>query len=182
MTTKNRAAPAQLFTAFLKVGAMTFGGGYAMLPMLEREIINNRRWITYEELMDFYAIAQATPGVIAVNVATLLGYRQARFKGALAATIGVVLPAMLVIMLIASFIDYIAQSAILLRVFAAMQICVGALVINAVIPFFKRGIKDAFTLLLFLICFCAFYFFKTSPALLVLICAAAGVLVYGGKK
>ncbi|MDR1123584.1 MAG: chromate transporter [Elusimicrobiota bacterium] len=163
----------KLFFTFAKIGVMTFGGGYAMLPMMERELIEARRWTTAESLMDFYAVAQATPGVIAVNVATLIGWQKRGFKGALAATAGLVLPSFIIIIIIAAFLDVVTGSPVVARVFAALRICVAALVINALIPFFKRGIINRFTLLLFAIAFCAFMFFDFSPAATVFLCGAA---------
>jgi chromate transporter len=164
---------AKLFFTFAKIGAMTFGGGYAMLPMLERELIETRRWTTAGKLLDFYAVAQATPGVIAVNVATLIGWQKRGVKGALAATAGLVAPSFIIIIIIAAFLDILTDSSIVARVFAALRICVAALVVNAVLPFFKRGIINRFTLLLFIISFCAFMFFDLSPAMIVFLCGAA---------
>jgi chromate transporter len=162
-----------LFLTFAKIGAMTFGGGYAMLPMLERELIETRRWTTAAKLMDFYAVAQATPGLIAVNVATLIGWQKRGIKGALAATAGLVMPSFIIIIIIAAFLDILTGSPIVARVFAALRICVAALVASAVLPFFKRGIINFFTLLLFIAAFCAFMFFDFSPAALVFLCGAA---------
>ena len=172
---------ARLFFTFAKIGAMTFGGGYAMLPMLERELIETRRWTTAEKLMDFYALAQATPGVIAVNVATLIGWQKRGIKGALAATAGLVMPSFMLIIITAAFLDILSGSPVVARVFAALRICVGALVVNAVLPFFKRGIINRFTLLLFTTVFCAFMFFDFSPALLVFLCGAA-YIAYAGAR
>ncbi|MDR0646796.1 MAG: chromate transporter [Elusimicrobiota bacterium] len=174
--TENEISLAGLFAAFIKIGAMTFGGGIAMLPIIERELTQKKHLISIKELMDFYSIAQATPGVIALNVATLVGYKKRGFKGALAATLGLVLPSFVVIVLIAAFLNAFMGADIIARIFAALRICVAALVINAVIPFFKRGIKNTFTLLLFILTFCAFYFFKISPAFIVAFCAMAYIL------
>jgi chromate transporter len=171
----------ELFVAFIKIGSMTFGGGYSMLPIIERELTQNRRWISISELMDFYSVAQITPGVIAVNVATLVGYKKRGFKGALAATAGLVLPSLIIVILIAAFLNAFMGADIVMRVFAALRICVAALVVNAVLPFFKRGITNLFTLLLFILAFCAFYFLKISPALIVVFCAAAYILFAFGK-
>jgi chromate transporter len=174
--TENEISLAGLFITFVKIGAMTFGGGIAMLPIIERELTQKKRLMAINELMDFYSVAQATPGVIAVNVAALVGYKKYGFKGALAATFGIVLPSFVIIILIAAFLNAFMEAAIIARVFAALRICIAALVINAVIPFFKRGIKNTFTLLLFILTFCAFYFLKISPALIVAFCAMAYIL------
>jgi len=162
-----------LFFTFAKVSSMTFGGVYAMLPVIERELIENRRWIDVKTLMDFYAVAQATPGIIAVNVAALTGYRFRGIKGALAAVAGVALPSIIIILIVAMFLENLMEIDIVARVFTALRICAAALVINAVIPFFKRGITNRFTLLLFALGFCGFLFMKISPALVVIFCALA---------
>jgi chromate transporter len=164
-----------LFFTFAKIGSMTFGGGYAMLPVAERELIDKRGWTTSKELIDFYAVAQATPGVIAVNVATLIGWRKGGFAGSVAATLGLVAPSVIVITAIASFLGLWAEAEIALRISAALRICVAALIINAVIPFFKRGVMSLFTLALFILGFCAFMFLGVSPALIVAFSAISGI-------
>jgi chromate transporter len=167
---------ANLFFTFAKIGSMTFGGGYAMLPIIERELIDKRHWIKTEEIMDFYAISQATPGVIAVNVATLIGFQKRKYLGAIAATLGVVAPSLIIIIAIASFLGLWVESEIVARIFSALRICVAALVINALIPFFKRGIINVLTFILFAFSFTAFYFFKISPVLIIILCAAVYIM------
>lgn len=182
---KKEVSIAELFLTFAKIGSMTFGGGYAMLPLIEREIIDNRRWADYKELMDLYIVAQATPGVIAVNAATLIGYRKRGLAGALAATAGVVLPSVIIITVIAAWLERIISHWAIAQIFAALQICVAALLINAVIPFLKRGIINLATGILFAAAFCGFYFFNISPAYIIILCAGlylAYDAVGGGLK
>ena len=162
-----------LFFTFAKVSAMTFGGVYAMLPVIERELIETRRWVDVKTLMDFYAVAQASPGIVAVNVAALAGYRLRGIKGALAAVAGVALPSIIIILTVAIFLENMMEIDFVMRIFAALRICVAALIINAVIPFFKRGITNGFTALLFVLGFCWFLFWGVSPALIVIFCALA---------
>jgi chromate transporter len=171
--TDNNTSPWRLFLVFAKIGAMTFGGGYAMLPIIERELIVKRNWISPEELMDFYAISQATPGVIAVNVATLIGYKKSRYAGSVMATLGVVTPSVIIITIITAFLSLWTEEEIVKRVFSALRVCVAALVLNAVIPFYRRGITDLFGFILFILSFAAFLFLKISPAIIVIVCAGA---------
>ena len=95
----------ELVVSFFKIGIMTFGGGYAMLPMLQRELVENRKWVTEEEILNYFAIGQCTPGVIAVNTATFVGYKRCKIPGAIFATIGVVLPSMIIITIIAAVLS-----------------------------------------------------------------------------
>lgn len=171
----------QLFIAFAKIGSMTFGGGYAMLPVIERELVDKRRWATYEQLLEYYSLAHLTPGVIAVNVATLTGWQHRRAAGALAATAGLVLPSLVIITLIAAGLETFAAHPVAARIFAALQVCVAALVINAVIPFFKRGVTSALGAVLFAAAFAGFWFFSFSPFYSILFCALIYLLL-GGKK
>ena len=113
-----------MFFAFARIGGLTFGGGYAMLPMLQREVVERRGWATEEELADYYAIGQCTPGVIAVNTATFIGYRQAGVIGGIFATLGVVFPSLVIITVIAAFLTNFAPlSSMLLRVFGYVFVC-----------------------------------------------------------
>ena len=115
-----------LFLTFFKMGAVTFGGGYAMLPILQREVAENKKWSTEEELMDYFAIGQCTPGMIAVNVATFVGYKQKGFSGGLAATLGVITPSMLIITAIAIFLSSFAANPFVIHAFAGIRVCVSA--------------------------------------------------------
>ena len=113
-----------LFGAFAVVGVTTFGGGYAMLPALQREVVEKRRWATEEEVMDWYAIGQCTPGVIAVNTATFVGQKQAGIWGGIFATLGVVFPSLVIIMIIAAFIQNFAHLPAVQNAFAGIRVCV----------------------------------------------------------
>jgi len=163
----------ELFFAFTKIGATAFGGGFAILPFLERELIEKRHWIATKELLDFYAVAQVMPGIIAVNISAIIGYQKRAVAGAICAALGMMMPSLIIITAIAAFLGLWTEAEIVMRIFAAVQIAVAALVINAVIPFFKRGIINRFTFLLFVLSFLAFYFLKISPALVVVLCALA---------
>ena len=166
----------QLFVSFARVGVLTFGGGYAMIPMLEREIIDRRGWATSEELMDYYAVGQCTPGVIAVNTATFIGYKTAGNLGGIVATLGVVFPSLLIITVIAGIIQNFSDIPAVKSAFAGIRVCVCVLIFNSVVKLWKGAVKDKVTLVLFLLVFGLSVFFPISPIVFVLFCAAAGIL------
>ncbi len=122
-----------LFLAFAKVGVLTFGGGYAMLPILQREVVEKNNWASDEELMDYYAIGQCTPGVIAVNTATFIGQKRKGIIGGIITTLGVVLPSMIIITIVAAFISNFADLPIVKNAFAGVRVCVCVLIFNAVV-------------------------------------------------
>ena len=166
-----------LFLSFAKVGVMTFGGGYAMIPILEREIVENRKWASSEELMDYYAVGQCTPGVIAVNTATFIGYKVAGPAGGVAATLGVVFPSVVIICLIAGILTNFADIPAVKSAFTAIRVCVCVLIFNAVAKLWKGAVKDKAGLVLFLIVFVLSLFFDISPVVFVLFCALAGLVL-----
>lgn len=173
---KEKISIPDLFLTFAKIGVLTFGGGYAMLPIIERELIDKRKWISRQDLMDYFALSQVTPGVIAVNTASLLGYQKRKTFGALAATLGVITPSIIIITLIALFLKQYMDAELTARLFAAIRICVAALIVNALIPFFKKGIVNLFTFIIFLCCLVIYFFFKISPAVLIVLSALAAII------
>ena len=166
-----------LFWAFARVGAMTFGGGYAMIPILEREIVERQGWASSEELMDYYAVGQCTPGVIAVNTATFIGYKVAGSLGGVVATLGVVFPSLCIITVIAGVLTRFADIPAVKSAFAAVRVCVCVLIFNAVLKLWKSAVKDKAALVLFLIVFGLSLFLDLSPIVYVAFCAAAGILL-----
>ncbi len=167
----------ELFLAFARVGALTFGGGYAMIPILEREIVDRHGWATEEELMDYYAVGQCTPGIIAVNTATFIGYKQAGWIGGVAATIGVVFPSLVIIMVIASVLSSFAEVPAVKSAFAGIRVCVSVLIFNAVLKLWKKAVVDKATLVLFLAVFLLSVFLNLSPIVFVVVCAFAGIVL-----
>lgn len=166
-----------LFLSFAKVGVMTFGGGYAMIPILEREIVDKQGWASSEELMDYYAVGQCTPGVIAVNTATFIGYKVAGIAGGVIATLGVVFPSLVIITLIAGILTNFADIPAVKSAFAAVRVCVCVLIFNSVLKLWKGAVKDKGALVLFLLVFVLSVFFDISPVVFVLLCAAAGIVL-----
>ncbi len=174
----------QLFLAFARVGVLTFGGGYAMIPILEREIVDRQHWASSEELMDYYAVGQCTPGVIAVNTATFVGARRRGFWGAAAATCGVVTPSLIIITLIAAVLRNLMQFEAVARAFAGIRVAVAALVTMAAYGLIKKGVQDALGKALFAVVFVLAFFVGVSPVWIVPAVVALGVLMAlkGGKS
>lgn len=173
----------ELFISFAKVGGLTFGGGYAMLPILQKEVVEKKNWVTYEEVMDYYAIGQCTPGIISVNTAIFIGYQQKKLLGGIAAALGVVFPSVVIILIIAAFLSNFMEHALVVKAFNGIQIAVAALVFNATLTLYKKGVKDKFTLALFAVCFVIFVFVDLSPVFVVVSSAILGIAVktLGGK-
>ena len=166
-----------LFLVFAKIGVMTFGGGYAMLPMLERELIDNRGWTTNEELMDYFAVAQCTPGVIAVNTATFIGYKLYGNLGGIVATLGVVSPSLVIITTIAGVLTNFADIPAVKHAFAGVRVCVCVLIFNAVVKLFKGSVKDWAAGLIFLAVLAAALLTDLSPVICVAAAAALGIVI-----
>lgn len=166
-----------MFLTFCRIGGLTFGGGYAMLPMLQREVVEKYQWATEEELMDYYAIGQCTPGIIAVNTATFVGQKQAGVLGGIFATLGVVFPSLVIITIIAAFIQNFAHLPAVQSAFAGIRVCVCVLILNAVVKLWKKSVVDWKTLLIFVAVFACSVFLSISPVIYVLAAAIAGIIV-----
>lgn len=166
----------ELFSAFFRIGAFTFGGGYAMLSLIQKEVVENKKWATDEEVLDYYAVAQCTPGVIAVNTATFIGYKKKGVLGAAAATFGVVLPSLIIITIIAAVLQNFMQYEIVQHIFAGIRVAVAVLIINAVFTMGKKAIVDMLCVLIALLSFIVSVIFPSvSPVFIVLAAALAGI-------
>ena len=175
----------ELFSAFFRIGAFTFGGGYAMLSLIQREVVNNKQWATDEEVLDYYAVAQCTPGVIAVNTATFVGYKQKGVLGAVAATFGVVLPSLIIITAIASILQNFMEYTIVKHIFGGIRVAVAVLIVNAVITMGKKSVKDVICATLAVLSFAVSMIFPDlSPVFVVLAAALVGLVTMkkGGNK
>ena len=171
-----------LFFAFARVGVMTFGGGYAMLPMLQREIVDKHGWATEEELMDYFAIGQCTPGVIAVNTATFIGQKQKGIIGGITATLGVVFPSVVIISLLAGVIEAFSDLQWVQQAFGGIRVCVCVLIANAVVKLCKKAIIDKVTLALFLLVTLGAFFLEFSPVIFVLLAGTVGIVAKNLEK
>ena len=175
----------ELFYTFAKVGVMTFGGGYAMLPILQREAVEKKGWVTDEELTDYFAIGQCTPGVIAVNTATFTGQKRGGVLGGIVATLGLVFPSLVIISALAKVITAYAHLPWVQHAFAGIRVCVCVLIFNAVLKLWKSAVKDVWGLLIFLAVLAASLLTSLSPVWYVLAAGVAGVLIQnlkGAKK
>ena len=186
-----------LFWTFAKIGVCTFGGGYAMLPALQREVVEKRAWATEEELTDYFAIGQCTPGVIAVNTATFVGQKQKGASGGVFATLGVVFPSIVIIMVIAAFLQNFAHLPAVVHAFNGVRACVCALILSSVLKLRRTTIVDRATLGIFLAALAlavtgvfvtppdtaagAVLGFFTSPIVLVVAAGVAGLCVRAAK-
>ena len=176
-----------LYTTFVRIGCVTFGGGYAMLPILERELAEKRGWTTLEELQDYFAIGQCTPGIIALNVSTFIGEKRAGVKGAMAATTGFLTGPVAIILVIAAFLRNFAHIPAVQHAFAGIRVCVCVLILQAVLRLWKKSVVDPFTLGLYLAVFALQAFagvlpVKVPAAVLVILAGAGGILAAGLKN
>ena len=167
----------ELFLTFAKIGVMTFGGGMAMLPILEREVVQNKHWATEEELVDYFAIGQCTPGIIAVNTATFVGQKRKGAMGGIAATLGVVFPSLVIITILAGLITNFAHLAWVQNAFAGIQVCVCVLILNAVLKLLKKSVVDKCTAVIFVIVLLGNMLLSVSPVWFVLLSALSGIVL-----
>ena len=171
-----------LYITFVKIGCVNFGGGYAMLPLLERELVDKRHWTTMDDLRDYFSIGQCTPGIIALNVSTFIGEKKAGVIGALCTTTGFLTGPIAIILAIAAFLSNFADLEIVQHAFAGIRVCVCVLILQAVMRLWKKSVVDRFTLFLYLVIF-ALHAFSGAlpvkiPAAVLVICAGViGVLV-----
>lgn len=169
----------KLFTVFFRIGAFTFGGGYAMIPYIEREIVDKNKWIESEDIIDIFAIVQSVPGVIAVNSSTFVGYRVAGITGAVAATLGVVLPSYIIISIIAIFLYNFKDYPFVNEAFHGIQAGVAALMCHVVYKLGKKSVKNAYGLALTLAAFLSLTVFGASAILVLLIAGVLGLVAVG---
>ena len=167
----------QLFVIFARVGGFTFGGGYAMLPMLQKELVENKGWTTHEELIDYYAIGQCTPGVIAVNVATFVGYKTKGIIGAVFATLGMITPSLIIVGLIAAFISGFQEYEVVQWAFSGIRAAVVALILSAMWKIAKKSIVDIFAFIIFLLVAVLSYCTDLSPVIFVITAGACGLIL-----
>ena len=190
-----------LFLTFAKVGVCTFGGGYAMLPILQREVVEKKGWATDEELTDYFAVGQCTPGIIAVNTATFIGYKHKGVPGGVLTTLGVVFPSLVIITAIAAFLSNFADIPVVQHTLAGINAAVVALIAASVLKLGKSTLKNGAAIAVFL-CVLALAVFGrlanfdtgaygalgtaldmlTSPAVLIVLAGVVGFLLYGGRK
>ncbi len=165
----------ELFKIFFKIGGLTFGGGYAMIPIIEREIIDNKKWIDEEMMLDIIAIAESTPGVLAVNCATFTGYKVAGVLGSLMATLGVIIPSFLIIVLISLIFPLIIKNQYVSYVFDGIKAGIVVLIFEAGIKLSKSVEKNVFNIILFLFALSVALFTEINVIYVLLVCAIIGI-------
>lgn len=170
---KNWKVYATLFATFFKIGAFTFGGGYAMVPLIQREMVDSHGWLSDDEILDMLAIAESTPGPIAINSATFVGYRVAGVIGAVFATLGTILPSFIIISILSQFITYYTKIEWLTWIFDGIRAGVAVLILNAVMKLFKQCPNTGFVWSIMIPCFILAAFFHVDVILLL---AAAGII------
>ena len=173
---QQKASLLEMYLTFAKVGLMTFGGGYAMLPILQREVVEKKRWASNEDLANYFAIGQCTPGIIAVNTTTFIGHKYGGALGAIIATLGVVTPSVIVITALAGVITRFSENIYVQKAFMGIRVCVAVLVVNAIVKLWKSAIDGKVTLAFFLAVLLAAVFLPISPVLIVVIVVAFGIL------
>lgn len=166
----------QIFCIFFKMGAVTFGGGYAMLPILRKEIVDKHKWLKEEDVMDFFAISQGLPGIIAVNVSVFIGYSKAKALGGISAALGVITPSIIIITIIAMSLSNFQDNIYVGYALSGISVCVSALIIDSVIAMWKKGVKDLFGIFLFSVMIICMTFTTISPIILVIASAISGVI------
>ena len=166
-----------IFTASFKVGLMTFGGGYAMLPILQREVVETRKWVTDEEVLDYYAIGQCLPGIIMVNTMIFIGQKRRGTLGGIAAALGTVCPALIIITIIAAVLSGFAEAPVVKSAFAGIRVCVCVLIFNAVMKLWKSSVIDWKCLVIFILVAFGSLFTDITPVLFVVASAVVGITI-----
>ena len=172
----------KLYISWFKIGLFTFGGGYAMIPMIQKEIVDKHRWVTAEDILNYYAISQCTPGAIAVNLSTFIGGKIDGLLGALISTLGVITPSIIIISIIATFLSNFSSLEVVKHALAGIQIAVCVLMFGAVKNLFKTSIIDIPSLLICLVAFLLAYFTNIPTVLLVILAAVFGYVFYTYKN
>ena len=174
----------ELYLAFLKIGAFTFGGGLAMMPIMQRELIEKRGWITDEELIDYFAIGQSTPGIIAVNVSTFVGYKRLGWFGGIIGTLGVVTPSLVIITILAGAISSVDKYPLAQKALRGINVAVAALLTSVIVKFSKKTIKSVWNAVFMLLAFVLIYFFKVQSVWIIIASLVVGCLLtfYRQKK
>lgn len=167
-----------LFCAFFRIGLFTFGGGYAMLPLLQREIVEKKHWATEEELLDYFAVGQCTPGIIAVNTATFVGFKEKKLSGAIFATLGIASPSLVIITVIAALLSNFAHIAAVQNAFAGIRVAVCVLILNSIVKLWKKSVVDKLTFVVFLAVFVGSVLLSSvSPVAFIVAAAVLGIVV-----
>lgn len=167
----------EIFAVFAKVGALTFGGGYSMLPIINKEAVERKGWVTQEEVMDYYAVGQCLPGIIAINTGVFVGCKVRGKSGGIAAALGIAFPSLVIIMLIAALLAPYMNLPIVQKAFMGIRVAVAALIIQAIATMWKKGIKDIFTAIIFAAAFSLAALTNISTVLIIICSVVLGIVI-----
>lgn len=167
----------ELYIAFFRVGGLTFGGGYAMLPLLRKEAVQRYQWLTDEELAEYYAVSQCIPGIIAINTAAFIGHRHRGVLGAAFAIAGITTPSLIIIMIIAAFIRNFIDLDYVQHAFAGIRVAVCVLILSAVVQLWKSSIKDGICIVILVVTVAASILLSVSPIIVIALSALAGIVI-----
>lgn len=167
-----------LYAAFFRIGGLTFGGGLTMLPMLKYELVEKKHWVEEADLLDYYAVGQCTPGIIAVNVATFVGYKKKGIPGAIFSTLGMISPSLIIVSILALFLEQFMSNQVIAHAVAGIKVVVCALMLNTVVTMAKKTVKNVTAAIVCVIAF-LLAMFSPIPTVLLVICAGEfGILLY----
>ena len=173
---------ARIFLAFARIGVFTFGGGYSMLPMFQRDLVEKSGWLTEVELMDYYSVSQCLPGIIAVNTSVFIGHKKAGRAGGVAAALGVISPSIIIILIIAAFITRFSDIPAVQHAFAGIRVCVTVLIINTIVKLWKNAIVDKAALSIFAVVFAVSVFTNFPVVVLVVAAGSVGIGVKAMRR
>lgn len=166
----------KLFSTFFNIGLFTFGGGYAMISLMQREIVEKNKWISKEDMSDMIVISESTPGPISVNIATFVGYKVSGFFGALCSTLGLVLPSFLIIILLSSFLNILQDNVIFQNAFFGIRAAVVALILKTFVSMYKEFPKKLFTYIIFAITFISVLLLNLKAIYMIIVAAILGII------
>ena len=166
----------KIFAVFFKMGLFTFGGGYAMLPILKSEVAEKYKWVSEEELLNYYSVGQCTPGMIAVNAASFIGYKLRKLSGLIAATMGVIAPSVIIILLVALILRQYMDNQYVQWAFGGIRISVVALIINTVADMWKKGVKRVRDYMVFAVALVLLFLCHLSAIVIVLLAAGSAFI------
>lgn len=172
----------EIFKTFFKVGAFTIGGGYAMIPIIQKEVVDNKNWMENEEFLDAIAVTNSLPGPIAINCATFVGYKTAGIPGAFIAALGAVLPSFIIILIIAIFFSNFSNNAVLDHIFAGVRPAVVALIVYAVVKLAKSAGITKINMAIGLLALIAIILLKLHPILVIILAGIAGMFIFKRKE
>ena len=172
----------ELYTTFFRIGGLTFGGGLTMLPMLKYELVQKKNWVEEDDLLNYYAVGQCTPGIIAVNVSTFVGYKRKGIPGAIVSTLGMISPSLIIVSILAMFIQQFMDNPYVAHAVGGIKVVVCALMLNTVLTMGKKSIVDKITAVMTVGGFLLAMFTPVPTVFLVVLAGIVGIVLYKTGK